>query len=182
MSEFASSGGYYFGTGQLGLDSFDEAVERDLPTLIEQVRAHTKAEILEEIGKLQSQRTKHPRPNIRTTYVGPANDTHRELAGIWEEMLVLEQVGIYDNFFDIGGDSLLATQLIARVAETFHVNISLSTLFEAPTIAELSVSILQKQAEQADDETLTRLLEEVQGLSDEELQTRLAAGKLPAEP
>ncbi len=63
------------------------------------------------------------------------------LAGIWARTLGLEEVGIYDNFFDLGGHSLLATQVMSRVREAFGVDLPLRALFEASTVAGLGLHI-----------------------------------------
>ncbi|MGH8549113.1 MAG: amino acid adenylation domain-containing protein [Methylococcales bacterium] len=76
----------------------------------------------------------------RTT-VAPRNSTEEILAGIWEEVLRLEQVGIQDNFFELGGHSLLATQVTSRIERSFNVAMPLRTLFEAPTIEQLAVAV-----------------------------------------
>jgi acyl carrier protein len=74
---------------------------------------------------------------------GPRTATEERLARLWAEVLGLEQVGIHDNFFEIGGHSLLATQLIAHIAKTFKVTLPLRALFEAPTIANLALLLVQ---------------------------------------
>lgn len=58
------------------------------------------------------------------------------LVRIWAEVLKLDQIGIHDNFFEIGGNSLIATQVVSRVRKELEKDIKLRTLFEAPTIAE----------------------------------------------
>ena len=57
---------------------------------------------------------------------------------LWGEVLGLEQVGRYDNFFELGGHSLLATRLIARIRDTFKVDLSLRRLFETPTLTAVA--------------------------------------------
>ena len=61
-----------------------------------------------------------------------------KLTQIWQELLGVDSVGVDQNYFDLGGDSSLAVQLFARIAETFNVKLPLATLFEAPTIEELA--------------------------------------------
>ena len=60
------------------------------------------------------------------------------MAGIWTQVLDLKHVSIYDDFFQLGGDSLLATQMMSRVRDAFQVGLPLRSLFETPTIAMLA--------------------------------------------
>ena len=82
------------------------------------------------------------RPVLDVELVAPRTPTEEILAGIWTEVLNLHEVGILDNFFMLGGDSIQATQLISRVRDTFQIELSLHRLFESPTIAEFSRDIL----------------------------------------
>ncbi len=78
-----------------------------------------------------------------SNFVAPRHPVEEVLAGIWTQVLNVNQVGIHDNFFELGGHSLLATQIISRIAKTMGVNIPLQSLFEFPTIAELAKNIQQ---------------------------------------
>ncbi|MEG4202976.1 amino acid adenylation domain-containing protein [Microcoleus sp. Pol7_A1] len=71
-------------------------------------------------------------------YVAPHTSIEEVLVKIWAEVLGIKRVGIRDNFFELGGHSLLATQLVSRVRDAFGVELPLRSVFEAPTIAELS--------------------------------------------
>lgn len=84
----------------------------------------------------------HSRPDIATSYLAPRTRQEREVAEIWQEMLGVAQVGVIDNFFsDLGGSSMLAAQLIARLRERFQVELPLRRLFEGPTVAELAAEL-----------------------------------------
>ncbi|HEV7519269.1 MAG TPA: amino acid adenylation domain-containing protein, partial [Thermoanaerobaculia bacterium] len=73
--------------------------------------------------------------------IAPVTSGEKLLAGIWEQLLGIEQVGANDNFFALGGHSLLATRLAARVQQTFGVALPLRWVFEAPTVATLAARI-----------------------------------------
>jgi acyl carrier protein len=72
------------------------------------------------------------------TYVAPTTPVEELLAGIWAEALNLDRVGIHDNFFDAGGHSLLAMQVIGRINAELGRSIPLQRFFEAPTVAEFA--------------------------------------------
>jgi amino acid adenylation domain-containing protein len=92
----------------------------------------------------------------------PSTPTEERLTKIVAPLLGLEQVGIDENFFLIGGNSLMGTQIIAQVADTFGVDLSLHTLFDAPTVRELSSEIEQliiANLEALSDDEVLRLLQ-----------------------
>jgi amino acid adenylation domain-containing protein len=94
-------------------------------------------------------------------YVMPRTPLEEQVAAILASVLNLERVGVFDNFFLLGGHSLLGTQVITRVSDTFGVELTLYSLFAGPTVAELAVEIegliLAKLESMSDDEAL-RLL------------------------
>jgi amino acid adenylation domain-containing protein len=124
----------------------------------------------------------------------PSTATEKKLAEIWQEVVVLEQVGRHDSFFDIGGHSLLATKVISRITKTFSVELPVRVIFEAPTIAELAEAITRAQTEQpkpmaptigrrSRDSETKKLLARLAQLSKSELQTLLRDSQdTPHEP
>ncbi|NMG20605.1 SDR family NAD(P)-dependent oxidoreductase, partial [Brasilonema bromeliae] len=80
--------------------------------------------------------------------VAPRNDVEREIAKIWEDVLGVENVGIYDNFFQLGGHSLRALQVMYRLQNKFSVDLPLQNLFKTPNIAGLAATIGQQHQEQ----------------------------------
>ena len=74
-------------------------------------------------------------------YEAPRTPLEEVIAGIWVEMLGVERVGIHDNFFTLGGHSLLGTRVIARMRDAFQLELPLRALFEAPTVCELAARV-----------------------------------------
>jgi acyl transferase domain-containing protein/acyl carrier protein len=83
----------------------------------------------------------HARPQLANPYAAPASDMERAVAGIWQDVLGIDQVGRHDDFFELGGHSLIATQIFSRLRESFRVELPMRSLFEAPTVAGLSGTI-----------------------------------------
>jgi amino acid adenylation domain-containing protein len=81
------------------------------------------------------------KPQLAQGFVEPRTEIEELVAQIWREVLKLEKVGVRDNFFELGGHSLLGAQIVARLRATFHNEVPLRTLFEAPTVAGLALKI-----------------------------------------
>jgi amino acid adenylation domain-containing protein len=99
-------------------------------------------------------RRKLPRPSEameerEQAYEAPKTAVEKMLAEIWSELLGAGQVGIHDNFFDLRGHSLLATQVVAKVRKLYGLDLGLQRIFEMPTIAQLSEEIEKLKAESA---------------------------------
>ncbi|GAB1545497.1 hypothetical protein NUACC21_81730 [Scytonema sp. NUACC21] len=94
-----------------------------------------------------SQTSLHSRPSLQNTYVAPSNEIEQKIAQIWQKLLGIEQIGVHDNFFDLGGNSLIATQLISQLLSVFAIELPQRCLFEAPTVAKLAevVTTIQRQ-------------------------------------
>ena len=80
-------------------------------------------------------------PVLEEPFVAPRTPVEQQMAASWSDLLGLERVGIHDNFFELGGHSLLAMQLISRLSDAMHVEVSLLSFFETPTVAGLAHSI-----------------------------------------
>ena len=115
------------------------------------------------------------RQDIRPGFAAPRTPTEEFIAEIWGRMLGVPHIGIHDNFFELGGHSLLAYQVVSRLSEAYHVDIPMRTIFDAPTIAGLALSVTKMQMAQEDIHDLTRMIEEIKLLSGDELETLLAA-------
>jgi acyl carrier protein len=89
------------------------------------------------------------RPTLDNLYVAPANPTEKKLTEIWSEVLSLDRIGVHDNFFDLGGHSLSATQVLSRISKGFQLELSFRTFFESPTVADMATVIIEKQEERS---------------------------------
>ncbi|MFD2169214.1 amino acid adenylation domain-containing protein [Tumebacillus lipolyticus] len=92
----------------------------------------------------------HLRPNLQNSFVEPTNDNERVIVGLFQDLLGIQGVGIHDSFFQLGGNSLLGTQLISRLRSSFAIELPLSALFESETAAELASFIASKAPQSAD--------------------------------
>ena len=86
-------------------------------------------------------RASHSRPVLQTPYAAPEGELEEVLAGFWSEALGITPVGVHDNLFELGGDSLLAIRLLARVRKAYGVELHPAAFFKAPTIAELATLV-----------------------------------------
>lgn len=115
---------------------------RDLHKVMEQ-----EANLLREVQSKgenkdvdQGTRKRRPRPRLSTPYASAATPTQEKMVQIFQDFLGME-VGINDDFFELGGDSLRATQLVSRIHQKLHVKIPLAEIFNTPTIQQLSLYI-----------------------------------------
>ncbi|MBN2003124.1 MAG: KR domain-containing protein [Anaerolineae bacterium] len=81
----------------------------------------------------------HPRPALAVPYAAPQSTMEKTIVQIWQRTLGIEQIGLDDNFFDLGGDSLIAVDTLARLEKTLQKKISAASLYETPTIRALAV-------------------------------------------
>jgi amino acid adenylation domain-containing protein len=86
----------------------------------------------------------HSNVSAAHEFVAPGTETEKKLAAMWIELLKVERIGIHDDFFDLGGHSLMAIKALSRIREEFDVDLPLATLLQAPTIAQLG-ALLHKE-------------------------------------
>ena len=116
-------------------------------------------------GKIDRRALPEPeRAAARPGSIAPRTDAERVIAGIWEALLKREGIGVEDDFFELGGDSLLATQVVSRLRAAFDVDLPLRRFFEGATIAAL--------AEKIED----LLVGKLESMSEEEAESRVAGG------
>ncbi|MEL7039186.1 MAG: amino acid adenylation domain-containing protein [Cyanobacteria bacterium J06592_8] len=113
-------------------------------------------------GKIDRKGLPKPESMISQTqaeYIAPQTELQKKIAAIWQKALNLEKIGIQDNFFNLGGNSLLATQVLSQMRQTLQVEISIRRFFETPTIADLESDINQNnhQGSQTEEIKIERL-------------------------
>ncbi|HEU4421800.1 MAG TPA: amino acid adenylation domain-containing protein, partial [Pilimelia sp.] len=106
-------------------------------------------------------------------YVPPGTPVEELLAEIWRDVLGVERVGVRDDFFRLGGHSLLGAQAMARLNSTLAVEVPIRVLFEAPTIAELAAALPRFEPEPGHLTAVVALRREVADLSTDQLQALL---------
>ncbi|HWE64907.1 MAG TPA: phosphopantetheine-binding protein, partial [Chloroflexota bacterium] len=111
----------------------------------------------------------------------PQTPTEQIMADIWAAVLGIEQIGRQDNFFEIGGHSLLATRVIAQIRTLFKLDLPLRRLFETPTVAGLTATLLADPRSRAAVEKTAQLLLALAALSDEEVEQQLQQRTQPAQ-
>jgi acyl transferase domain-containing protein/SAM-dependent methyltransferase/acyl carrier protein len=100
----------------------------------------------------------HPRPNLSSDYALPQDEAEETLAEIWQELLGIDRIGVNDDFFELGGDSLIGTQLITRVKRGFGVQLSTRTVYSHPTIRSMSEAVVEALVSQSSPEKISEIL------------------------
>ena len=120
---------------------------------------------LTQNGKVDRSALPSPADNpqeLESTYSAPQSDVQRQVAAIWSQTLNLNRVGIHDNFFYLGGNSMLSVQIVAKINRAFDIEFPLRSFFESPTVAQQS-DIIEEI-----------VLADLDELSDEEIEALLA--------
>ena len=124
-------------------------------------------------GKVNRRALPEPQREAKPERSEPLNPVEEKLLQLCTELLDGVPVHIEDNFFAIGGNSINAITLVGRLQQSFQVEISLAEMFTAQSLEELGTWILQRQAQQEDDEAMAALLAELEELSDDAAQELL---------
>ncbi|MEM1256120.1 MAG: amino acid adenylation domain-containing protein [Cyanobacteria bacterium P01_H01_bin.21] len=86
------------------------------------------------------------RPELQSEFVAPATAIEKMLAKLWQQVLKMDRIGIHDNFYELGGDSIMAIQIAARMSET-GFRLSPNQIFQHPTLAQLSAAVAPESAD-----------------------------------
>ncbi|AGC43404.1 non-ribosomal peptide synthetase [Myxococcus stipitatus DSM 14675] len=163
---------YVVGAGGQDVSALRDFVRARLPDyMVPALFLRMEALPLTPNGKVDRRALPVPDAGLRAVddpLVAPRTETEAALLAIWREVLGLESLGVMDDFFAVGGHSLLATRILSRANAAFEVDLPLRALFEHTTVAGLAERIILARLEAVDEAALASLLDEVDGLSDEE--------------
>ncbi|MBA2448197.1 MAG: non-ribosomal peptide synthetase [Chloroflexi bacterium] len=118
------------------------------------------------------------RPALGTPFVAPRTPVEEMLAGIWAGVLGLDEIGVHDEFLALGGDSLLATQVAARLGDAFRMELPLPILLAAPTVADQAEALVREEPVPGQVATIARLRRQIAGMPAEERRARLRDKKV----
>ena len=106
-------------------------------------------------------------------YVAPRTPLEQLTAAIWSEVLGVEQVGVHDSFFDLGGHSLSATRIVSRMRKMFRVQVPVHTLFQSPTVADICLYLVDKRPALGDDQKIDDAIKRIEQMTAEEASREL---------
>ncbi len=113
------------------------------------------------------------RPELEQRYVAPRNDIEVALVDMWQEVLGINEIGVSDNFFDLGGHSLKATRLLAKVRSIFRTQLPLSVVFEATTIEALARALVQHEPKPGQTAKIAHVLQRIKSIPSADLRDEL---------
>ena len=137
----------------------------DLKNLIELYPTAAGLPFLEDVGGSETHVARlYTRPNLRQQYVAPRNEIEHKLAQLWQQTLHIDKVGVHDSFFELGGDSVLAAQVLGLAQKSFGIRINPQDAFKAFTIDKLAIKLEEK------------ILSRIEEMSEEEAQRLISGG------
>ncbi|MGD1700261.1 SDR family NAD(P)-dependent oxidoreductase [Dapis sp. BLCC M229] len=130
-----------------GVDVFSRIIGNELPQVLvstghlqSRLKLDNSDQFLSSLKKRVQDhlpQPEHPRPQLINAYVAPRNQLEKQIAESWKKFLGIEFVGIHDDFFDLGGDSVIAVQIIYKLRETLQIELPLESILNSGTIAKL---------------------------------------------
>ncbi|HEX6290047.1 MAG TPA: SDR family NAD(P)-dependent oxidoreductase, partial [Herpetosiphonaceae bacterium] len=129
---------------------------QDLVEMVAQIRNGLIDQLLGHGEGQEDTRPLYPRPVLSTSYIEPRNELEAKIAGIWGSVLGIDQIGINDNFFDLGGNSLVGVEVISKIRRALTIDkLPAYVLYEAPSVGEMAAYIAgqdQPEAEEAEED------------------------------
>jgi acyl carrier protein len=109
------------------------------------------------------------RPPLTVEYQAPQTTLQEVLVTVWARILSIQDIGVGDDFFELGGDSILATQIISQLRTMFRMDLPAIVLFDAPTIEKLAEYMTAHEVRPGLTEKTAALLKRIEGMSEEEV-------------
>ncbi len=141
---------------------------QDFEEIVEQAASSSVADFIEGVGAAGSSPGREGR-----AVVAPESATERKVAALWTGLLGVSPIGRTDNFFDLGGNSLLAIQLASQLRRAFEIELTIASLFESADVASLAAAVDRALEERRAAEEVARLLDEIEALSESEVRSEL---------
>jgi len=117
----------------------------------------------------------HPASGLPGAQGAPQTALHEVLSKVWAESLGIEQVSIEDDFFELGGASVVATQIVSRLRQMFQMDLPAILLFDTPTVEKLARYMIEHEAQPGLTEKTATLLKQIEGMTEEEVARSLGA-------
>lgn len=114
---------------------------KEIKYAMEQRNYFANENIKDALEEVAVTKVKHPRPDLNNEYVPPKNEIEKKLARIWEDTLSIDKIGVHDDFFALGGDSLLLIQLHSKIKEQFDTELAVVDLYKLNTISAQAKSL-----------------------------------------
>lgn len=114
-------------------------------------------------------------PKLSNSQVAPQTNLQQVLSKVWAESLGVERVGIEDDFFELGGASVVATQIVSRLRQMFQMELPAVLLFEAPTIEKFARHMTQYEARPGLAEKTANLLKQIEGMTEDQVTRSLSS-------
>jgi acyl carrier protein len=131
--------------------------------------AATRSADLSEVSAL------HPVSGLSDVQGAPKTTLQEVLSKIWAESLGIERVGIEDDFFELGGASVVATQIVSQLRQMFQMDLPAILLFDTPTIEKLAGYMIEHEAQPGLTEKTATLLKRIEGMTEDEVARSLGA-------
>jgi hypothetical protein len=104
----------------------------------------------------------YARPSLSTPYEEPANEIERAVAEIWQGILGISQIGAYDDFTELGGNSLLAVQAAATTSDTYQLELTVEAFLRSPTVRGVAETVVGMLVSLAGEDKLEELLADME--------------------
>ncbi|AOT10637.1 SDR family NAD(P)-dependent oxidoreductase [Pseudoalteromonas luteoviolacea] len=151
-------------TNAAALAAFDQVMKLDSASIVvSEGNINHRIDQYDDFLKVQTEKKakKSPRPELDVAYVKPKTEVEIKLAGILQEIMALETVGVQDDFFELGGDSLLLVQFHKKLQDSFTQKVAMTDLYELTTIKKLAV-VLSNESDKPKDNAVKRAVSRVE--------------------